>query len=90
MFVVMTLGGITCLCIILIQRRTNSDKKNNNKRTERRVNEFPFSENVEVNKTNVSREYESIEDYMNTPTTNGRNNEIFLFQNKAYASVQHS
>ena len=87
----MTLGGITCHGIILIQRRRNSDKKNNNKRNERRVNELLFSENVEVNKTNVNRDYESIEDYMNTPTTNGRNNKIPLFHNKAYAaSVQHS
>ena len=53
------------------------------------MNKSFFSENVEVNKTYGNREYKSIEDYINTPTTNGRDNEISHFHNKAYASNIH-
>ena len=93
MFVVMTLGGITCLCIILIQRRRKPDKKIYNEITERRLNVSPFSDNVEMNKTNVNKEYEIIENYINTSSnipTKCRENDISLVQNQAYASVQHS
>ena len=78
---------------LLIHRRRKSDKKINNERTERRLNVSSFSDNVEMNITNVNKEYEIIEHYMNTSSnipTKCRENDISLIQNQAYASVQHS
>ena len=78
---------------ILIQRRRKSDNKLNNERTERKLNVSSFSDNVQMNKTNVNKEYEIIEDYMNTSSnmpTKCRENDISLIQNQAYASVKHS
>ena len=89
LLVVMTLGGITCVSIILIQRRRKSF--NNNNTTENRRSNLP--ENYEIQETDVSREYESIKDYMNmssTPMESHENeNDINLIQNRAYASVHH-
>ena len=85
MFVAMVLGAITCLCIILIIRRSKSEKKNNKGRTERKVN-------TSFAGTNVNREYESIEDYLNTSCvpTKCHEKDISFTQNKAYASIKHS
>ena len=85
MFVAMVLGAITCLCMILFIRRSKSDKKNNNGSTERKVN-------TSLAETNVNREYESIEDYMNTSSLPTRYHEkdISFTQNQAYASIKHS
>ena len=85
MFVAMVLGAITCLCTILIIRRSKLEKENNKGRTERKVN-TSFAE------TNVNREHESIEDYMNTSSIPTRcpEKDIPFTQNQAYASIKHS
>ena len=87
LFVVMTLGGTTCVCIILIQRRRKS--LNTNITTESRRSTLP--ENYEIQETDVSREYESIEDYTYTSSTpiESHENDINLIKNQAYASIHH-
>ena len=86
LFVVMALGGITCVGIILIQKRKKAFNPNNT--TKRRTS---FPENVEVKETDVNREYERVEDYMNMSSTamESHGNDISLVQNQAYASVHH-
>ena len=83
MFVAMVLGALTCLCIILIIRRSKSEKKNMG-RTERKVN-------TSIAETNVNREYESIEDYINTSSipTRCHEKDISFTPNRAYASIKH-
>ena len=87
LFVVMTLGGTTCVCIILIQRRRKSFITNVT--SESRMSALP--ENYEIQETDLRREYESIEDYMNTPSTpmESHENDINLIKNQAYASIHH-
>ena len=87
LFVVMTPGGMACVCIILIQTRRKSFNTNHN--TNERRPSFP--ENYEIKETDVNREYESIEDYMNTSgkPMECHENDINLIQNKAYASAHH-
>ena len=84
----MTLGGVTCVSIILIQQRRKSFSTNN--ATE---NRSTLPENYEIQETDVSREYESIEDYINTSSTptvcHENKNDINFVQNQAYASVHH-
>ena len=74
----MTLGGITSVSIILIQRRRKSLNTNN---TESRRSTLP--EYYEIRETDMSREYESVEDYMKSE------NDFNLVKNQAYASVHH-
>ena len=88
LFVVTTLGGITCVSIILVLRRRKSLNTNNTTESKRSTPEY-----YEIQETDVSREYESIEDYMNTSSTpmesHENENNINLIQNQAYASLQH-
>ena len=70
------------MCVILIQRRKKSNICERNERSRM----TSITNESDQNETNVNREYESIEDYMNTSTP--ANVAIDLVPNQAYASVQ--
>ena len=90
MFVALTLGGIICLCIIFIQRRSKSLTKNNKVTTEKESsNSLPRE--FEIQETDVNGEYEMIEDYMNMCKPTGCHEiDINVIKNQAYASVPQS
>ena len=83
MFVMMVLGGILYMCGILIQRRKKSNICERNERSRK----TSITNESDQNETNVDREYESIEDYLNT--SRPANVAIDFVPNQAYASVQH-
>ena len=69
---------------ILINRRINSNINEKRDKSSMKT----ITHELDQNETDVDREYESIEDCMNTSNTPAEV-DINLVQNQAYASVQH-